>query len=286
MYLMRLWDDSAADNIGPSRVLTASSAIHFYITLHGRPSPTDHPLCVAVRELARRKLHGKKVQKEPVDSTDISKLVAHFARPGASLSALMHVTAMCLMYGGLMRFDDMAEFCVHRDLCVIHPTHVEVFIPRSKTDRYWEGHWIPIARTNSPSCPVRLLERLLLEGSYMTVPDPLIPDQDVGPLPRPVRTIGNRQVLQRLVGTFTKPVYSLSYDTFRKHVKQMCAEAGIPKNITPHCMRVGGATEAAAAGCPDRLIMKQGRWLSESVKNGYIRESLDALLLVSRSVWG
>jgi hypothetical protein len=65
----------------------------------------------------------------------------------------------------------------------------------------------------------------------------------------------------------------------------MCTVVGITKHITTHSMRIGGASEASAAGCPGRLIMKQGRWRSEQVKNHYVRETLESLLMVSRSVW-
>ena len=50
-----------------------------------------------------------------------------------------------------------------------------------------------------------------------------------------------------------------------------------------HSMRAGGATLAAALGIPDRLIMNQGGWRSEKLKNNYICDTKDALLHVSRS---
>ena len=285
MYLMKLWQASLAAKIGPSRVLIASYAIRHHITAYGLPSPTDHPLCVAVRELARRKLHGARRTKDSLDHHDVSLLVARYARPGASLMDLMHVTAIVLMYAALLRFDDVAEVCVHADLLIIHPTHLEIFIPRSKTDQCWEGTWtVAAALPNRPECPVTLVRQLLAVGGYQTVPTH--PDEDVGPLLRPLHALpqgGHR--LQQIVGSRNKPVYTTGYSRFSQRVAEMCAEVGITKHITTHSMRIGGASEAAAAGCPGRLIMKQGRWRSEQVKNHYVRESLEALLMVSRSVW-
>jgi hypothetical protein len=286
MYLMKLWQDSKADNIGPSRVLIASCSIRHYITTYGRASPTDHPLCVAIRELANRKLHANRRQKDSLDHHDMSLLVARYAQPGASLMDLMHVTSIVLMYAALLRFDDMAEVCVHADLLVIKPTHLEIFVPRSKTDQHWEGTWtVAAALPNRPECPVALVRRLFAEGGYKTVP--AHPDEDVGPLLRPVYAMaqgGHR--LKQVVGSRANPIYTLGYNRFRQRVAEMCPEAGITKHITTHSMRIGGASEAAAAGCPSRLIMKQGRWRSEDVKNHYVREALDSLLAVSRSVWG
>ncbi len=283
MYLMHLLDTSRTDGIGPSRVLTASNAISCFTGMHGLEPPTSHPLCVAVRELARRLLHPTRVHKDAVDAKDIHQLVAHFIQPATTLLDLMHVTAIVVMYAGMLRFDDLAEICVHEDLLKILPTHMEIFIPRSKTDQHWEGVWATIsAMPGSPVCPVALVTRLLAVGQYRTQPS--VSGEDVGPLLRPVRMISGKHVLGRLVGTTQQPVLTTSYDTFRKRVAELFAMAGVRKHITPHSMRIGGATEAAAAGCPDRLIMKFGRWKSEPVKNGYVRESLDALLLVSKSI--
>jgi len=40
-------------------------------------------------------------------------------------------------------------------------------------------------------------------------------------------------------------------------------------------MRTGGATKAANAGVPNRLFKCHGRWKSENVKDGYIKDSLE-----------
>jgi hypothetical protein len=77
---------------------------------------------------------------------------------------------------------------------------------------------------------------------------------------------------------------STSYDRLRQRMRDMCAAAGVTKHITLHSMRIGGITAAAEKGVPDRLLMKHGRWVSEYVKNHYIRESLQNMLLVSQSL--
>ena len=48
-----------------------------------------------------------------------------------------------------------------------------------------------------------------------------------------------------------------------------------------HSLRSGGATAAAIMGVPDRLFKKHGRWKSEQVKDGYIKDDVHPLLLVS-----
>ena len=54
-----------------------------------------------------------------------------------------------------------------------------------------------------------------------------------------------------------------------------------PKFFGLYSLRSGGATSAANAGVPDRLFKLLGRWRSENVKDGYIKNDLKALLSVS-----
>ena len=51
-----------------------------------------------------------------------------------------------------------------------------------------------------------------------------------------------------------------------------------------HSLRSGGATAAAAAGISDRLFKKHGRWRSETAKDGYVHESLEEQLSVSKQL--
>ena len=55
-----------------------------------------------------------------------------------------------------------------------------------------------------------------------------------------------------------------------------------PKLVGMHSLRVGGATAAANAGVPDRLFKQHGRWKSETAKDGYVKDSLESRLSVSK----
>ena len=48
-----------------------------------------------------------------------------------------------------------------------------------------------------------------------------------------------------------------------------------------HSLQAGGATTAANAGVPDRLFKRHGRWRSEAAKDGYVKDSREALLSVT-----
>ena len=51
-----------------------------------------------------------------------------------------------------------------------------------------------------------------------------------------------------------------------------------------HSLRAGGAMAAANAGVPDRLFKRHGRWKSESAKDGYVKDSVERRLEVSKQL--
>jgi len=51
-----------------------------------------------------------------------------------------------------------------------------------------------------------------------------------------------------------------------------------------HSLRSGGATAAANAGVNDRLFKHHGRWRSDKAKDGYVKDNLEAVLSVSKSL--
>ena len=53
--------------------------------------------------------------------------------------------------------------------------------------------------------------------------------------------------------------------------------------FSTHSLRAGGASAAANAGVADRLFQRHGRWKSVSAKNGYVEDSLESRLLVSKN---
>jgi len=46
-----------------------------------------------------------------------------------------------------------------------------------------------------------------------------------------------------------------------------------------HCLRSGGATATCNCDVPSRLFKRHGRWRSENVKDGHVKDSFNDLLL-------
>lgn len=76
-----------------------------------------------------------------------------------------------------------------------------------------------------------------------------------------------------------KPV---AYTTARSNVLRFIESIGLEtKYFGIHSLRAGGASAAANNNTPDRLFKKDGRWLSENAKDGYVKEILESILSVS-----
>ena len=77
----------------------------------------------------------------------------------------------------------------------------------------------------------------------------------------------------------------ISYTCARENVIEGLKNIGAETKLFGlHSLRAGGATAAANLGVNDRLFKKHGRWKSEKVKDGYIHESIEAKLIVTKNL--
>ena len=78
---------------------------------------------------------------------------------------------------------------------------------------------------------------------------------------------------------------SLSYTRMRELFLAKLNELDFdPHKFGLHSLRSGGASAAANAGIPDRLFKRHGRWRSEAAKDGYVQDSQEALMSISKSL--
>ena len=76
---------------------------------------------------------------------------------------------------------------------------------------------------------------------------------------------------------------ALSYTRLQKCLKEKLIQLGFPASqFGLHSLRAGGTTAAANSKIPDRLFRRHDRWKSEVAKDGYIEDSLEVRLSVSR----
>lgn len=123
-----------------------------------------------------------------------------------------------------------------------------------------------ITRSDTPPCPVAVLEKFLSVGGH---------------------TAGLK-LFQRVLST-KQGVHlrdqPMSYTRAKELLKrELQCEGPDASEFGIHSLRSGGASTAAALGIPDRLFQRHGGWRSVKARNNYVEESLDSLLLLSKSM--
>ena len=74
----------------------------------------------------------------------------------------------------------------------------------------------------------------------------------------------------------------LSYTSARESIVSRLRQVSSKLKLGLHSMRSGGATAAANADVNDRMWKRHGRWKSEASKDGYVVDSIDKRLEVSK----
>ena len=180
----------------------------------------------------------------------------------------MRLTAACLVaFAGFLRFSELIELktsdvTFREDAMVIKISH-------SKNDQLRRGDEVIIARSDRATCPVAYLE------SYLRRTGTSLQEQRFV-----FRPICNSKKGERLRDTG-----NISYSCLWEHFKKKVSTLGYdPTEFGLHSLRAGGATAAANAGVPDRLFKRHGRWKSESAKDGYVDDSVERRLSVTRQL--
>ena len=147
---------------------------------------------------------------------------------------------------------------------------MKIFIEKSKTNIYRNGNWIYIARRNSELCPVVTL------STYLNMAKINENSKEFK-----FRLIASHRNHQHR--TLRKKNVPLSYTRARELFLVVVTALGLDREeFSLHSLRSGGPSAAENAGVDDRLFKSNGRWRSESAKDGYIEENIEKLLTVSR----
>ena len=165
----------------------------------------------ATLEGLQRSLAKSIVKKEPVSLEMLEAMVGDADNSG-SLSDLRLVTACLLSFAGFLRFDELinlrpCDFTFSQEM-------LKIKIARSKTDQLHQGDEVLVARTDSRTCPVTMLEH------YMRCTSMPLDDQHF--LFRPIQNTKKAECL-RDSGRMS---YSCLQDLFRKKLADLCFPPG------------------------------------------------------------
>lgn len=251
----------------PSPIVNAFFAIKWFHDLFDYKSPTDSNLVKNILEASKRKLAKPVNKKEPITIELLNKVYNTLYEEG-NIFNQRTICACLLAFSGFMRSEELLK--LRRSDIVFHSTYMSVFIESSKTDKYRDGAWILIVRTGTRLCPVNNLEHYLKWTGISQDSDMfLMCHMTAMKSGYKVRNDGKHLCYSNL--------RSLFLEALRPHVKDV-SQFGL------HSLRSGGASAAANRGIPDRMFKRHGRWLSESAKDGYVKDSVEDRLKVSMSL--
>ena len=232
-------------------------------------NPCDSNLVKGILESAKRSLSTPIVKKEPVTPDMVLSICQKFASANANLSDLRTAAICVTAFAGFLHFNKLANLrCCDVKFC--KDKYVELFIAKSKTDIYRNGNVVMLAKTGHITCPYNLLNRYI---------------QAAG-----IDFSSNLMFFRSLHFVKSNASYTLrstgiSYTRTREVVLHAFSQLGYSTKLFGlHSLRSGGATAAANAGVNDRLFKRHGRWRSDKAKDGYVKDNLEALLSVSKSL--
>lgn len=205
-------------------------------------------------------------RKEPITPEMLLQIAKAMSEP-PSLMEIRLLVICLLAFSGFLRFNEVVGLrCCDVQ---IKEDHMVVKVLSSKTDQYREGADVVIARSGTLICPVARVEQYFrIAGLNQLSTQKLI-----------------RAVSKSTKGEKLREGGSLSYTRVRELVAGKLGELGHdPSLFGTHSFRAGGATLAANNGVGDRLFKRHGRWKSETAKDGYVKDSLEARLKVSKSL--
>ena len=155
LYLRHLLDSAKT----ASPIDTAVYSIRWGHFMAGLPTPTDHPLVQSTYEGCRRILAKPRVPKDPIQPQMLEKLIQTHGQASASPADLGLLFIVLVGYSGFLRISEILSIQVKHINIV--PEDMSIFIPKRKNDQFRSGNKIHIARSDKPTCPVSITERLL-----------------------------------------------------------------------------------------------------------------------------
>ena len=166
-----------------------------------------------------------------------------------------------------MRFNEVSAIKC-KDV-TFHDNHMLIHIAKSKTDQYREGNNVLINGGVTAACLVTMLKRYIGNAKIEPTSDHF--------LFKPMYTNKGRRILINK----NKPLsYTRTRETVVSRLKEVCGDS----NIGLHSLRAGGASTATRAPVNERCWKRHGRRKSDLSKDGYIRDSVENRLEVTKQI--
>ena len=104
--------------------------------------PTDNPFVQLTFEGCQRLRQSETTKKEPITSQMIKSFVNKFGGKNTSLPDLRFLLTCLLGFSGFLRIEELLSIKIKH--LRINESHLEILVPKSKTDQHREGHIVYI----------------------------------------------------------------------------------------------------------------------------------------------
>ena len=262
LYLSHLLDSGASCNV----VNVAVYSIKWAHDLNGFPDPTCNAFIKNLQESAKRCFRPRKQRKDPV-TTDILIRLCEMFKSNYDLLVVRDLCMTLLSFAGFLRYDEISSL-ICKDV-KLFDDHISLNIRKSKTDQYRQGHEVLIACGDTIACPVAMFKKYLDIAHIDLSSEHFL-----------FKAIYRSKDKCGLIYKNKKLSYSAAKTSIVSRLKLVASDL----NFGLHSMRAGGATSAAnsAALSNDRCWKRHGRWKSETSKDGYVEDSVESRLSVSK----
>ena len=215
------------------------------------PSPTENFGFRRLLQGFKKRLTKPPKKKDPLTPEILSSAI-QLVRPNGKLQEWRTVTRMCLSFYAGCRWSDAAYLKLSH--LKFDAQGVAITIPKSKTDQLSRGDTVFMQYSDTPYCPVTLLQDYIAKLRYG--------DRDGYIQPR----IATHNGVQSGIWNTT-----VSYSTALSDLKLLLSSLGLdPSRYGEHSGRRGGATAASDAGVDWPDLMLHGRWKSMATPLGYL----------------
>lgn len=265
IYITHLLDTNASFHV----ISAAYYSIKWVHTINDMPDPTLNGLVKNLLEAGKRLKSIPIKKKDTVDTNMLIELCDMFCN-SVDVLHVRDLTMILLGYAGFLRFSEISQLrCNDIDF---RDEYVILKIRKSKTDIYRSGKEVLIAKGSTSACPHGMLKKYFQVSEQDEKSDLY--------LFRPVnRSKGKAKLLAKNK--------QISYTRARECILGKLKLVAPELNLGTHSLRASGATMAANAEGNDvneRCLLRHGRWKSSISKNGYINDSLDKRLSVTKKL--
>ena len=262
LYLTKLMDSGCSTGV----IQAAVYGIKWAHKIQGATDPTNNNYVINLIEASKRQNSAPVVKKDIVSTEQIITLCENYSA-SQGLLVLRDLCIIVLCFEGFLRFNEVSSLKCKE--IAFHQTYISIQVSKSKTDQYRQGNELVISQGSTPACPIAILRRYIDVGKIDLSSDHFL-----------FKPASNVKGKCASINKNKKLSYTRARETVVARLKEICGNI----NIGMHSSRAGGASMAARASVNERCWKRHGRWKSDTAEDGYVKDTIQNRLEVTRQL--